>query len=592
MGLIPDEAIRQVLDRSEIVQTIMGYIPLKRAGRNFKALCPFHHEKSPSFVVNPDKQIFHCFGCGVGGNVISFIMRQEHMDFPEAVEWLANKFGITIIRADDKQAKAKAGLKQQLLDVNELAANFYHEHLLAGQTSSARQAREYLKGRGINLPTVKRFKIGCAPEGWDNLLEFLKKKEISLNLIEKAGLILSQETKQGFYDRFRNRIMFPIFDSRGQCVAFGARTLEKDATGAKYINSPETPLYTKGQHLYGFHAAKEAVGRQDFALVVEGYMDFLTPFQAGIEPILASLGTALTTDQIRLILRYTENVVMLFDSDPAGEAAMIRSLDLLIEEGMNVKVVSLNRGEDPDSFINKFGVQALRERIQKAHTLFDYKINWLKGKFDMTTVEGKSAIAREMFPTLNKFTNEITRFGYLQRLAEILSVPKETLLTEMAKQAPGSVRFKEVIITQKQTSGSMRAAEEHLLKLMLDKTEFISLTRQSLDPEDFQDEKIRLVINRIFSDFESGKSIDVQGLISSFPEDGIRQMLSGLLTPEDSFNADKTKIHRDCLNRIKEEKIKFARLDLIAKIRVAEGTDDQQQLEILKAQFNQLIKRQ
>ena len=392
MGRIPEEIIAQVIDRCDIVETISSYIPLKRAGRSFKAVCPFHHEKTPSFIVNPDKQIFHCFGCGVGGNVVNFVMKQERMEFPEAIRFLAQKVNVTIPGDETPQAHHANNIRQAILRVNALAAAFFHKTLLSDKSPEAKNAREYLKDRGIDLNAVRVFQLGFAPRQWDALLIYLKQEGISLGLMEKAGLIIPRESGQGYYDRFRNRVVFPIFDTRAHCRAFGARALD-NAEGAKYLNSPETIIYTKGHHLYGFHLAKQAIAEEDCVVIVEGYVDCLIPYQAGVRNIVASLGTALTVDQIRLLRRYTPRVVMLFDMDPAGEAAMMRSLDTLIEEGMEVRVATLAPGEDPDSFVRRQGVDDFRNRIAAAQTVFDYKLDVLTRRHGIQTPDGKAQIA-------------------------------------------------------------------------------------------------------------------------------------------------------------------------------------------------------
>ena len=371
MGLIPNDVINQVIERSDIVEIIGNYTALKKAGRNFKALCPFHNEKSPSFVVNPDKQIFHCFGCGVGGNAVGFLMRQEHMEFPEAVRFLANKAGVVIPEDESAAPSPSRQLREEILKINAVSAAFFHDILLTSREEDVKVARDYLKSRGVDLETVKKFQLGFAPNEWDALLKYLRSKGISEELIAKAGLIIAREGKSGFYDRFRHRIIFPIFDVQNRPVAFGARAMQ-DSDGAKYINSPETPVYTKGQHMFGLQLTKAAVGKLDRIIVVEGYMDMIMPYIHGVENIAASLGTALTVEQIRLLRRYTPNVVMLFDTDPAGQSAIVRSLDLLIDEGMNVRVATLAQDADPDSFIRQQGTEAFNARIESAQSRFDF----------------------------------------------------------------------------------------------------------------------------------------------------------------------------------------------------------------------------
>ncbi|MDD5027638.1 MAG: DNA primase, partial [Candidatus Omnitrophica bacterium] len=340
-GRIPENILDDILARVDIVEIISGFLPLKKAGRNFKACCPFHHEKTASFMVSPDRQIYHCFGCGESGNAFKFLMRYERLDFPEAVEALARKAGVVLPR-DETPGPKSSGLSTQVYRINELAANFYSANL---NSPAGLRAKEYLLKRTVRPETISALKLGFASDSWDGLLNYLRSKGASLGLLEKSGLAIAKEGG-GFYDRFRNRIIFPIFDIKGRVLGFGARVL--DNTLPKYVNSPETAVYTKGKNLYGFNLAKDGIRENDFVVIVEGYLDFILPFQEGLKSITASLGTALTIEQARFLKRYTHNVVMVYDADTAGELATLRSLDIFIEEEMNVRVVSLPKGLDPD----------------------------------------------------------------------------------------------------------------------------------------------------------------------------------------------------------------------------------------------------
>lgn len=590
MGRIPDEIIAQILERTDIVQTISAYIPLKKAGRNYKALCPFHTEKSPSFVVNPDKQIYHCFGCAEGGNAINFVMKQERLEFPEAVRKMADRVGIVIPETGNVNPKIK-DLKQSICQINELATQFYHQALMSERDPAVNAAREYLKGRGISSEIVQKFRVGFALDSWDGLLTFLRSKDINLSLLEKAGLIIAREKKDGYYDRFRNRIVFPIFDIKAQCVAFGARTMRKEDT-AKYINSPETEVYVKGQHLYGFHLSKQAVTQEDHAIVVEGYMDFIMPFQAGVQNIVASLGTALTAEQIRLLRRYTQNVVMLYDTDKAGEAAIIRSLDLLIEEGMNVKVATLAEGDDPDSFIRKYGADALKERLKNSQSLFEYKLKWLREKHDGRTVEGRAKICGEMLPTINKFENAIIRAEYLRQLSQALSVSQEALFIEsqkfvsMMNNQLREIQPKKVVQPIAQPP---RRVEWSILKLILEDEQFVSRTKEEVELSDFQDESIRNIITEIYRLFEEGKEINPVSLINSFSDERVLKIISSL-SVEEAVEQDRDKMHQDCVARIIQDRVKSKRQYLVEQIRLAEKMGDHTALELLKEQFDHLVK--
>ena len=594
MGLIPEDIINQVIDRCDIVEIIAAYTPLKRTGKNFKANCPFHNEKTPSFIVNPDKQIFHCFGCGVGGNVIAFVMKQEHWEFPEAVRFLAQKVNVVIAETGRTDQTAR-NERQQILDVLQSAVDYFHRQLLFEKNEETRQAREYLKARGVSLQTAQQFKLGFALNDWDALLKYLKEKNVSLALMEKAGLIIAREKAQGFYDRFRGRIMFPVSDTTGQCRAFGGRCLEDEAGGedkntAKYINSPETPVYTKGQHLYGLHEAKQAIVQQDEAVIVEGYMDCIMAHQEGVTNVIASLGTALTVEQIRLLRRFTKNVVMLFDMDTAGQAAVLRTLDILVEEDMQVKVAALSEGRDPDSFIREYGAQAFRERIQKAQTIFDYKFSFLTKLYDIKTLEGKAKLAQEMLITIGKFDNAILKNGYLKRLAQNLGVAENVLNSELVRLDKGSEK-EAVRIGNIPPGPSAHSVETHILKLLLEEESFIGPTKEEIEPSDFNDHRIRAVIERIYDLFEQGKRINIGSLISQTEDQDLQQFISSLVAEEESWAADKKKMHRDFIERIKMNRLKSLRQGLLEQIREAEGQGDHPRLDDLKEKYTQLTRR-
>ncbi len=592
MGRIPEEIVAQVIDRCDIVEVIASYIPLKRMGCNFKALCPFHHEKTPSFVVTPEKQIFHCFGCGVGGNIVNFVMRQERLEFPEAIRMLAQKVNVTIPSDEAPHALHVTNIRQAILRINGLAVNFFHKTLLADQSAAAKGAREYLKKRAIELDIVRRFQLGFAPNSWDALLTHLRQEGISLGLMEKAGLIVARENGSGYYDRFRNRIIFPIFDTRAHCRAFGARAMV-EGEGAKYINSPETILYTKGHHLYGFHLAKQAIADEDGVVMVEGYVDCLTAHQANIQNVVASLGTALTVEQIRLLRRYTPRLVMLFDMDPAGEAAMMRSLDTLIEEGMEVRVAMLEEGEDPDSFVHRYGANKLRERIQAAKTIFDYKLDVLTRRHDSDTVDGKAKIAAAMLPTIYRFGNELVKAEYIKQLARALDVTQETLIREYKKvrqTLPSSSLLKIQEGLPAHGAGLRgQAVERGLLKLMMEEGDFIPKVKQELHPSDFQDTSIRVAIAKIFEFFQDGKRIDTVSLISSFKDAAIQEMLSGIVA-EAEVVGDREKMYQDCINRIKHNQLKIRRQGFVQQIREAEAAGNSSRVSELTQQFNRFVK--
>lgn len=596
MGLIPEDIIAQVIDRCDIVEIISSHVPLKKAGRSFKGNCPFHHEKTPSFVVNPDKQIFHCFGCGVGGNVVGFVMKQDRLEFPEAIRMLAKSVNVVIPQTKGGNVQT-TNMRQLVFKVNDSAAQYFHKNLLFDKGKPAKEARAYLKKRKISLETAEQFQLGFAPDQWEGLIGHLRDKGISLNLMEKAGLIIPRDNGQGYYDRFRNRIIFPILDTQAHYRAFGARALEsdkEDKVTAKYINSPETVVYVKGQHLYGFHLAKQAIGQEDFVIIVEGYVDCIMPYQAGVINIVASLGTALTVEQIRLLHRYTKNVVMLFDMDPAGESAMLRSFDTLIEEGMSVKVARLAERHDPDSFICEYGVEAFRGKIGEAQTLFEYKLDILMNRYEVKAIEGKARISGEMLQTVDKFDNAVLRAEYVKRLAQALTVPEQALATELKKirQMTGEKKVfgknndpKVPVVKQ------LRVVESDILKLLLEEESFVAATKDELSVSDFQDEQIREVISKIYDLFEAGREINGANLINSFEDQEMQHMISKLMAREGMVFGDKKKMHRDYVIRMKKDRATLRMKEIQGQISEAEQGGDQDRLDALLKEKYQLRKQ-
>lgn len=592
MGLIANEIVAQILERCDIAELIAGYIPLKRAGRNFKALCPFHNEKSSSFVVSPDKQIFHCFGCGAGGNAIGFVMQQERLAFPEAVRFLADKVGV-VIPESSPAANQSTFLKQEIFKLNESAVDYFQQNLLTQNDPEVKKAREYLKDRGIRLEDVKQFKLGFALEEWEGLYSFLRSKGVDLKLIERSGLVIPRESKEGYYDRFRDRIVFPIFDVKSQCVGFGARTM-KDEKGAKYINSPDTPVYTKGQHVFGLQLTRHAISKKDFVIVVEGYMDMIIPFQYGVDNIVASLGTALTIEQIRLLRRYTNNIVMLYDADAAGQAAIVRSLDLLIEQDMNVRVAYLADGEDPDSYIRKNGLEEFDKRIQAAQTFFDFKLQWLTTQFDPKNIEQRAEICDQMLATIYKITNEVVRFGYLKRLGERLGLPEHVLLKE-GKKVETSLNAQTkpqaaAPVVKPLTDQPLNAVDKQVLALLINDLSLVGYVKENIAPEDFDDNRTRAIVEKFYEVGQDSESFSVASFLNSFDDPQMQRVILNISTQEELPVKDPKKILGDCILRIKKGRLKAKRQNISELIRQAEVSGDRIRLEDLKEEFNKLLK--
>jgi DNA primase len=584
-GRIPDNTLDDILSRVNIVEVISGYLPLKKAGRNFKACCPFHHEKTPSFMVSPDRQIFHCFGCGESGNAFKFLMRYERMEFPEAVELLAKKAGVELPRQSAPEGTRDANLTTQLLQANEAACAYYESSL---RSPAAAGFRRYLVKRGIKEETAKAFKLGAALERWDGLIQNLREKDFHLSLLEKAGLILSKEGG-GFYDRFRNRILFPIVDARGRVLGFGGRVL--DDSLPKYINSPETPVYVKGKHLYGLNLAKDSIREKDFAVIVEGYLDHLIPFQEGCKNIVASQGTALTSDQAKLLKRYTENVVMVYDADKAGELAALRSLDIFIEEKMQVRVVSLPKGFDPDSYVRQHGIKAFEEMIAQARDLFDFKLTVLRSRFNLRDIQDKSKAAGAMLETIQKIDNAVLRSEYVRRLAQELDIREEALLAELKKIHPGKSTYpSDAAPLKKSPAVPTNPTEKLLINLMLEEGQLLERIREALSPADFQGELAARIVALLFELTQNGQPLDTAALMNRLEDDATSMICEAAFLPAEMSSEQKEHVVDDCIKRLKGERVRIKRLHLHDRIQKAQQAGDEETLDRLLGEFHGLIK--
>ena len=586
MAFVPENTLNEILSRIDIVELISEYLPLKRAGRGYTALCPFHHEKTPSFIVSQQKQIFHCFGCQAGGNAFGFLMKYDRLEFPEAVETLAKKAGVLIPR-DERQIKNQ-GISQELHKINEIAADFY-SNLLHSPEGAA--ALNYLKKRGMSPETIRAFRLGYAPDKWDGLLNYLRSKNIPLSLIEKAGLIIAKDNS-GYYDRFRQRVIVPISDVRNRIIAFGARVLDNSLP--KYINSPETAVYSKSKTLFGLNLSKEAIITQDCAVIVEGYFDLIAPFQAGITNIAASCGTALTTEQARLLKRYSRNIVMIYDADDAGQSATMRSLELLVEEDMNVKVVRLEKGYDPDAYIRHSGPEEFRALILGAKDTVDYMLDTLKAKYDPADISQKARIASEILPLVAKFKNEILKSEYLKKLSRELGVSESSLTAEIKKTKTTGYTDK-----RENSAGPRPAirqaqsfcAESMLVKILLEENELIEHLREKILPKDFKDNRLSRIIARMFELSHDKEIARPQSLLNHFNETEISQTICELAASELPEISDKLKLLNDCVNKIKEKSRKSKQEDLCEQIRLAQHSKDENRIYQLLNEFKFLTKK-
>ena len=494
---IPESKVLEIKEAADIVDVISTTLPLKRAGVNLKGLCPFHDEKTPSFIVSPDRQTYHCFGCGAGGDVYTFLMAQERLDFPGAVRHLADRMGVTI---EEEEGNGRYGYR-----LLEFARKFYCHRLREGE--AGRQARSYLEGRGISRETAVRFDIGYAPGGGRDLVQLAEKRGLSPQAMEDAGLVMRRGGE--VRDRFWNRLMFPIHDERGRTVGFGGRILGRGEP--KYLNSPEGPLFSKRKVLYGMHLARDSIKKADRVIVVEGYTDVILAHQEGQTGVVGCLGTAFTERQASLLRRHTQQVVLVYDPDSAGVAASERGLDVLLSKGLDVKVAHLPKGKDPFDFLQQEGVGAFEELLQGAEDFFEFKLRAARSRHDVATSAGEAAAAQEVVSTLRKVSDPIRGDILFRRASEALGISEEALRAsgqEVARRprrtAPSAVRIDGV--------------EEALLEILLHRPDLAKEVVSSVSLETFS-EGARPVAGAIYEQVRSGGGTDVPALLVRLKEE-------------------------------------------------------------------------
>ncbi|MGA9115234.1 MAG: DNA primase [Bacteroidota bacterium] len=427
---IPEEKITEVRDASGIVDVVSQYVRLRKRGKSYLGLCPFHQEKTPSFTVSQERQMYHCFGCGKGGNVFTFVMEMEKVSFPEAVRSLAERSGIVLGR---EEAGGDSSEAEALYQACRLAAARFQENLL--HSAEGKLGLEYFRHRGFLDETVRVFGLGYALNGWDDLIRHAAAGGLGSDVLERAGLAVRREDGSGWYDRFRGRAMFPVFSPSGRVIGFGARKLrEDDPLAGKYINSPETPLYVKSRVLYGLFQARDAIREQDTALLVEGYTDLLSLYQEGIRNTVAAGGTALTEEQVRLLARYAREIVLVYDADSAGFGAALRGLDLIIEGGLGVRIAQLPPGEDPDSFVRSAGAGRLKELVDGSVSFLDFKAGAFARQGLLDTPEGRTQAVRSIVGTIARMRDEVQRNFYIQHLAGRYGIHEAVLHRELERQ--------------------------------------------------------------------------------------------------------------------------------------------------------------
>jgi len=516
-GYISQETVDRILQQADIVQVISEYVPLTRAGRNYRALCPFHEEKTPSFIVSPEKQIFHCFGCGAGGNVFNFLMKWENVSFPEAVRILAQKLGISISSEKDTQ------FKEDFYRINSQVAEFFHQSLKRNKV-----AQDYLYKRGLKPSTIDLFKLGWAPSS-GIFLDFCKRKNLPQDKLEELGLLRKSSQTGSYYSYFRERIVFPIFSVSGKIIAFGARVLDNSLP--KYINSPQSPVFDKGKNLYGLNLAREGIRERDEVILVEGYTDVITLYQEGINNSVASLGTSLTPFQARVLKRYTDKVFIAYDEDSAGRAATIRGIDLLLENDMQVKIISLPKGEDPAEFVRKEGKEAFLERKDKALPYIDYRIKVATDNGKPLNIEKKLEIVNSLFFNLVKIKTRYILDEQLRKISQAFNFSEESLRAEFSRFRREKNKFSFSPILNFKVPEE-EDIEKKLLQVMLCSKEALEVVKVHLSPDDFTHPLCRKLAQEIFS--YSG-NIAPSNLINRITDSTLCSMVSSLSFTDSSL---------------------------------------------------------
>ncbi len=566
-----DELIDEIKNNNDIVDVVSQYVHLKRSGRNYFGLCPFHNEKSPSFAVSPDKQIFHCFGCGVGGNVIHFISKIEGINFRESIELLAERANITLPKLESIGDNKTQELKDKIYQINKNAAYFYHENLYK---PTAKAAQEYVKIRKLNNATLKEFLIGYSGN-FNELYNFLKTKGFSDEAILASDLVNRNDRGQ-FIDRFRHRLMFPIQDVRGRIIAFGGRVL--DDSKPKYINSPENLVYSKGRHLFGLYNAKKHDTKK--ILIVEGYMDVISLHQRGITNVVASLGTAMTEAQGRLLRRSSEQIILGYDADGAGQEAIVRGLDILRNLGCDVRVLQISGAKDPDEYVTKYGPERLKKCIDDAISLVEFKVRVLKRTLNLDNTADKIKFLNEVAKILARVENSMEQEIYIEKISKDYDISKEALYSEIKKILyPKNTNSK--ILEKRNTQYNIVKKEDTKISearlkrentiiamLLMSNANVYSKIKNKIKPEDFKYEKNKKILEKVYAEYEKGIT-EIYDVLSLFEDEDIINHITEIMA-KDYGITDIDKGIDDILNTYERENLKEKRDEILKSLEDSE----------------------
>lgn len=577
-----DEIIDEVRQSSDIVSIISQYVALKRKGRNYFGVCPFHNEKNPSFSVSPDKQIFHCFGCGVGGNVYTFLTKIEGIGFKEALEMLAEKQNIQLPTLDTSVDNALEDLKAKVFKVNEFTADFYHQNLYK---ATAKLAQEYVKQRKLNNETLKTFKIGYSGK-FDELYRALKQNGFNDKEMLESGLV-KKSPKGMYYDFYQNRLMIPICDARGKVIAFGGRVL--DDSKPKYINSPETIVYSKGRHLFGLNVAKKHDTKK--LLIVEGYMDTISLHQRGVTNVVAALGTALTEQQGWLLRRNTEQIILGFDSDGAGQTAITRSIEIMQKMGCDTRILQMEGAKDPDEYIIKYGNLRFQNLMDNAISILEYKIKCLKQSLNLNNVQNKIKFLNEIAKQLANVDNDMEKELYIEKFARDYDISKEAIYAEVNKiiyanskaatllEKPKPAFKPKVSEVEKEIDKATIKRENTIISLLIDTKNCEKIYEKIKDkilPNDFRYELNKTIIIKLYEEYEKG-NININGIMDSLSEEVQSHITMIMAYDFEIINPDKA--IEDLIVVYEKEKLNNRKTEIINKLEQETNQDKKRELE-------------
>ena len=585
----PQTFIDDLKRQADIVRIVGDYVTLKKTGANWSARCPFHKETKPSFSVNPSKEIFYCFGCQKGGSVFNFIMEIERVAFPEAIKIVAEKSGVALPKmVDDSRFEARKRDSDQVIELNQWALTWWQDQL---QSKAAGGVREYLKQRGITDETAQTFRLGFAPDSWDALSTHLRQKGATQERVEKSGLVV-RKTEGGSYDRVRGRLIFPVFDTFGKPIAFGGRTLDPEGE-PKYLNSPETPAYTKGRHLYGLHLTRDEIRRQGFAILVEGYLDLIIPYQSGVRNVVASLGTALTPEQVKLLGRFAPRVVVNYDGDRAGVQAAKRAIETVLAEDIEVKVLVLPDNADPDDFIRQNGVSEYNRRRGEAQPHIQFVIDQAVRDRNLNHPADKAVAVEETLPFVRAVRNRIQKREYFDIAMDALRVQRDQR-RELWQQVRGSAS-PDAVTVQKVFSRRIQptVAEEKLLGLLLASDELRAMILPRLEPADYEGLATAAIFGALTELGTAQKEISFQTLSEATAEKPeAAEYLPRLMMNEPAESFDESMADANsCLDALRLLKLDRDIDELSSEIAEADRADDSQRRDRLVMEKLELSKQ-